>query len=652
MQLKPFEAGRYDDDFIVVRNPENGKQELFSEEEFEIVKFLKQNQEETLLALLLPNIGIAKKHHIVICLRVIAKLKRLQIVDYLGITGRKPVSETATLEMEVPRKKIEFLGFRALATTILTLSEKALGWIGAFPVLFLNLVAAAAAFALFPFEAVDPALHAHQGVNYWKFFAVAYVTATVALNLRVIMQAVFLRGLGRASQDASFKVLFPFLALDFDRSEVSLAGRGARVQMGLVGMLSPLAVSAVFAGLSMAGLLPVDIAFYGFAACVGTTLVLACPFLPLDMGDILHALTRPEELKENLSGDLRRIFRTRGPMGRDLLLGLLLSFGWLLAWLDSLRAFAESIGRELTEDLYFYEDISRCLGAVTAILFLVALLLMPLAVFGYSFVKDLRAARRRRLVVAKDKVKDTLTFEERMASLEKIPLFASLNDQERLTLLNEMQPAYFGHGETLVRQGEVGKEFYVLVRGAANAYFTDPRGTRYFLASLGVGDAFGEIALIDDVPRTASIISDEGCIVLGLQKESFERFAESLGSPDRVKTMIRLTSFFRRHPLFSKLGARDQAQLIDSFSFETVTLGEEVPEGDEKFRVIYSGKIRVDTGDDAADTELEPDDCFGYANGIRAKYIAAEGTGLLSVKKDEFHSLIWEKLVERPELFV
>ena len=85
-----------------------------------------------------------------------------------------------------------------------------------------------------------------------------------------------------------------------------------------------------------------------------------------------------------------------------------------------------------------------------------------------------------------------------------------------------------------------------------------------------------------------------------------------------------------------------------------LTSGEEIQnaEQDENFYVIYSGKVRVDTGDDSTDTTLESDDCFGYANALNAKYFAVEGSGLLRVRNKEFHQLIWAKLVERPELFV
>src|SRR5690606_18131621 len=104
--------------------------------------------------------------------------------------------------------------------------------------------------------------------------------------------------------------------------------------------------------------------------------------------------------------------------------------------------------------------------------------------------------------------------------------------------------------------------------------------------------------------------------------------------------------------LFSKLGVKDQAQLIDTFQFHTITAGEEIPANEENFYVVYSGKVRMDTGGDSVDTDLSADDCFGYGNGLNAEYFAVEGTGLLAIKQSEFRSLSWEKLVEHPELFI
>jgi len=148
------------------------------------------------------------------------------------------------------------------------------------------------------------------------------------------------------------------------------------------------------------------------------------------------------------------------------------------------------------------------------------------------------------------------------------------------------------------------------------------------------------------------VVSGGGCRAVVLSKEGVDHFAEGLGSPDRVKALVRLTSFFRRHPLFSKLDARDQAQLIDTFRFQTILAGEQVPDGDENFHVVYAGSVRVDTGGGDGETTLRNDDCFGYSNPLSARFVALEGTGLLTVSKNDFHNLIWEKLVSRPELFV
>lgn len=652
MQLKPFEAGRYDDDLIVIRNPDNAMQELFSEEEFEIVKFLKQNESETLLALLLPNIGIAKKNHIVICLKVLSKLKRIQLVDHFTITGRKPISNTGTIEMELTKERIQFAGMRSFATVVFGLFERGLGWLGGPAILLLVLGMAAASLALFPFEGVEAASETN-GISYAGFFLTMYLTACGAFSFRALMQAAFLRGMGRESRNASFAFYVPFLSLHSDKTDINLSGFRGRMQLAMLGLLSPVAFSLIFTLLAMFGKLGLVTAFAGFSACVGVSLLLACPILSFDMAHVLHMILLRGELKERIARGLKDIFRTKGTLTREMLVGLITAFVWILAWLDCLRSFWEILSTQVALDFFSPQSLMHKVGSGALILMCAFLVLLPMFIFLIGGSGTGLGKRKPKLEVRKDKLKDSLTFEERMAALEKIPLFAYLNDQERLSLLNEMQPVFYRDGDFMVHQGEIGKEFYVLVKGHATAYFRDVQGKNYMLADLQEGDAFGEIALIDDVPRTASIVSDGGCIALVLKKEGFDRFAESLGSPDRVKTMIRLTSFFRRHPLFSKLSAKDQAMLIDSFAFQTITSGEEIvgAESDENFYVIYSGKVRVDTGDDSAEATLEADDCFGYANVLHAKYFVVEGTGLLSVPQAQFHSLIWEKLVERPELF-
>lgn len=649
MRLNPFEAARYDDESIVVLNPANGKQELFTQREYEIVKFLKQNESQSLLALLMPNIGIAKKSHIVMCLSVLTKLKRMQIVDYMGITGRQPLSQTTTMDISDIQRRIEFHSLNALAVVIYTLVGKILSMLGQAGLLGLMAALAAFSFALFPFRAVSPSLADHPP-SYFAMFITMYMAATGALWLRSLTQAAFLKSAGKEAQYPSFTLYFPLIGLNADYRAVNMMGYRARIQMAVLGLISPLALGALFTVCAMFGQHQAA-AFVGFCACAGMSVILACPFLPFDGAQLLQAVFFRKQLEEGVSKRLREILYTKGSLGREMLIVLFVALFWLVIWFDCLYSVRDIFSMRVADDLTAPVGSMSWMGATFTVVVLVALLLFPLGIVLFEYLRLYSRASKRRVVVAKDKVKDSLTFEERLAALERIPLFASLNDQERLALLNEMHPAYYKHDDFLVHQGELGKEFFVLVKGQACAFFTDMQSNRIDLADLVAGDAFGEIALIDDVPRTASIVSDGGCIALVLRKEGFDRFSQSIGSPDRVKAMIRLTSFFRRHPLFSKLGPRDQAMLIDHFRFETITAHEEILTPDEAFHVIYSGAVRVDTGAEG-ETDLHADDCFGYANPLNAHYVALEGTGLLTVSKDEFHSLIWEKLVERPELFI
>jgi CRP-like cAMP-binding protein len=652
MLLKPFEASRYCDQSIVVGNPANGKQELFSDRECAILNFLKENETQSLLALLMPNIGIAKKSHIVMCLSVLKKLKRIQVADYYSITGRKPVSDTGTVELPAEKRRIELTSLDALAATVYALATKLLAPLGEGILLGITFGLAVAGFAFFPFAAAAAAFRDGSAFSsYSLLFLVAYLSGCGAFCLRALLQAAFLRGVGREVRNPVFAIYFPFLSLSAERRAVNMLGHRARARMAALGIAAPFALVSLFTVLAATNLMGAALAFTGLSACFAIGLILACPFQPFDGADFLQAFLFQGQLEETVSTRIKGVLHSRGSLDRELVFALFLSLAWLVAWLDGLYSFQGMIAPRIVED-FTRGSGSAKFGAAFTAAFLALVALIPAGIFFAHHLRIRAMRARKRMVVQADKVKDSLTFEERIAALERIPLFTCLKDQERLALLNEMQPTFFRHGDYLVHQKEVGREFYVLVKGHANATYTDMNGKVFSLADLAEGDAFGEIALIDDVPRTASVISDGGCIALVLRKAAFERFSESFGSTDRVKAMIRLTSFFRRHPLFSKLSPRDQAQLIESFRFQTITSGEEISAQDDNFYVIYSGRVRVDTGGSDGETDLSSDDCFGYSNPLHARFTALEGTGLLSIAKSQFERLIWEKLVEKPELFV
>jgi CRP-like cAMP-binding protein len=71
-------------------------------------------------------------------------------------------------------------------------------------------------------------------------------------------------------------------------------------------------------------------------------------------------------------------------------------------------------------------------------------------------------------------------------------------------------------GETVIREGELGDRFYVVADGVL-----DVSCERGAFPPVGAGDAFGEIALLQDVPRTATVTARDECLLYALDRESF-----------------------------------------------------------------------------------------------------------------------------------
>ena len=83
-------------------------------------------------------------------------------------------------------------------------------------------------------------------------------------------------------------------------------------------------------------------------------------------------------------------------------------------------------------------------------------------------------------------------------------------------LLTHLRPLAVEAGEEIIRQGEAGDRFYVVRLGAVEVVRDGQR-----LATLGPGEAFGEIALLLDLPRTATVRATEPTELLALEAADF-----------------------------------------------------------------------------------------------------------------------------------
>jgi len=110
--------------------------------------------------------------------------------------------------------------------------------------------------------------------------------------------------------------------------------------------------------------------------------------------------------------------------------------------------------------------------------------------------------------------------------LGKIPLFSKLPDSDRADLLKMMQVRAFEPHQAVFLSGDPGDSFYVIEEGKIVIGYPDGQGTEITLAILGPGQFFGEIALIDGGPRTATARAQGKVILLSLTRQQFHQFVQ------------------------------------------------------------------------------------------------------------------------------
>jgi serine phosphatase RsbU (regulator of sigma subunit) len=107
--------------------------------------------------------------------------------------------------------------------------------------------------------------------------------------------------------------------------------------------------------------------------------------------------------------------------------------------------------------------------------------------------------------------------------LHKVPLFSGLDLQLLSTLITLFEEENFPPEAKILREGEFGDSMYIIVEGLVNVTKYNDEGNEIFITRLSTGSYFGEVALIDNQPRSANINAEENTTVLRLRKSVFEK---------------------------------------------------------------------------------------------------------------------------------
>jgi CRP/FNR family transcriptional regulator, cyclic AMP receptor protein len=104
----------------------------------------------------------------------------------------------------------------------------------------------------------------------------------------------------------------------------------------------------------------------------------------------------------------------------------------------------------------------------------------------------------------------------------KVPLFSCLSSMDRTAICRIMLHKKFSQGETIVHEDDdEGQTFFVIVSGRVHVAVITSEGKSAILATLKPGDFFGEMAILDGEPRSASVIASEDCTLLMLYRKMF-----------------------------------------------------------------------------------------------------------------------------------
>ncbi|KAK9381562.1 cyclic nucleotide-binding-like protein [Kockiozyma suomiensis] len=184
-------------------------------------------------------------------------------------------------------------------------------------------------------------------------------------------------------------------------------------------------------------------------------------------------------------------------------------------------------------------------------------------------------------------------------------LFRGLDDEALKTILNVLEEKQTPANVTIIKQGDEGEKFYLIESGCVDYFVNDKK-----LYSSGAGSSFGELALMYNAPRAATVITTEPCVLWVLDGTAFRRILMERTSSKRSM----YEGFLREVPVLTPLNDWERAKIADALKAATYEAGEViVKEGEvgELFYLIEEGVAEVFKEGEGKVNELSKGDYFG-----------------------------------------
>jgi len=226
--------------------------------------------------------------------------------------------------------------------------------------------------------------------------------------------------------------------------------------------------------------------------------------------------------------------------------------------------------------------------------------------------------------------------------LSKSFLFSTLDDQDLTIVIGAMKEETAEPQKRVISQGDQGDFLFVIESGRLDCIIKVD-GNEKVVKTCEAGDVFGELALLYNCPRAASVDAQEKCVLWQLDRDTFNSIVKEAAQKKRQ----RYETFLAKVPLLASMDAYERSQLSDALKAETFADGIAIVkqgESGNKFYIIEDGSA-VAQKDGTEVMAYNAGDYFGelalIRNQPRAASVIARGNAkLLSIDSRSFKRLL------------
>lgn len=217
---------------------------------------------------------------------------------------------------------------------------------------------------------------------------------------------------------------------------------------------------------------------------------------------------------------------------------------------------------------------------------------------------------------------DLSVYAEYQEQFHPLPLFSELSPDSLLAMLESLSVRRLEDGALITRQGDPGTALYLVAAGEVRVFVTGADGTEREIARLFENTLFGEMALLTDQPRSASVAAVGEADVIQVSREALDQLTAQLPAVkqvlDRFARERLIKNLLQTSPLFTPFTKAQQSDLLRRFEGHELEPGTEViREGEpgQGLFVVLSGELEVvkhDTGGEPVSlARLKTGDIFG-----------------------------------------